>query len=163
MSAPFGTAPLRIITADERLQEKRGIKGVLTGISGIGKTSQLWTLNASTTLFLNLEAGELAVQDWPGDEIRIRDWERARDLACWVGGPNPAMRDDQSYSSKDFERVCAAFGDASLLDKYDASSSTASRSPPGSACSGARASRRPPRTGAVSRTCAAPTACSARR
>ena len=39
MSAPFGTAPLQIITADQRLQETRGIKGVLTGISGIGKTS----------------------------------------------------------------------------------------------------------------------------
>lgn len=111
--------PFRIITADERMREKRGIKGVLTGISGMGKTSQLWTLNASTTLFLNLEAGELAVQDWPGDEIRIREWEVARDIACWVGGPNPAMRDDQSYSQKDYERVCAAFGPASRLDKYD--------------------------------------------
>lgn len=111
--------PSRIITADERMREKRGIKGVLTGISGMGKTSQLWTLNASTTLFLNLEAGELAVQDWPGDEIRIREWEVARDIACWVGGPNPAMREDQSYSQKDYERVCAAFGPASRLDKYD--------------------------------------------
>jgi hypothetical protein len=94
----------------------RGIKGVLTGISGIGKTSQLWTLDAARTLFLNLEAGELAVQGWPGDEVRIRDWERARDLACWIGGPNSAMRDDQPYGQKDYERVCAAFGDASVLD-----------------------------------------------
>jgi AAA domain-containing protein len=68
-------ASLKIITADERLKETRGIKGVLTGISGIGKTSQLWTLDPAHTLFLNLEAGELAVQGWPGDEIRIRDWE----------------------------------------------------------------------------------------
>ena len=119
MSAPFGTAPLQIITADQRLQETRGIKGVLTGISGIGKTSQLWTLDAERTLFLNLEAGELAVQGWPGDEVRIRDWERARDLACWIGGPNPAMRDDQPYGQKDYERVCAAFGDAAVLDRYE--------------------------------------------
>ena len=28
----------------------------------------------------------------------------AREIACWVGGPNPAMRDDQSYSQKDYER-----------------------------------------------------------
>jgi hypothetical protein len=94
VSAPFGAAPLQIITADERLRETRGIKGVLTGISGIGKTSQLWTLDPETTLFLNLEAGELAVQGWPGHEIRIRDWPLARDIACWIGGPNPAMRED---------------------------------------------------------------------
>ena len=94
MSAPFGQASLRIITADERLRETRGIKGVLTGISGIGKTSQLWTLDAPRTLFVNLEAGELAVQGWPGDEVRVRDWQRARDLAAWIGGANPAMGDD---------------------------------------------------------------------
>lgn len=119
MSAPFSSGPLQIITADERLKERRGIKGVLTGTSGIGKTSQLWTLNPDKTLFLNLEAGELAVQGWPGDEIRIRDWDRARDLACWIGGPNPAMRDDQSYSRADYARVCNAFGPPNILEKYD--------------------------------------------
>lgn len=119
MSAPFSGGPLQIITADERLKERRGIKGVLTGTSGIGKTSQLWTLNPDKTLFLNLEAGELAVQGWPGDEIRIRDWDRARDLACWIGGPNPAMRDDQSYSRADYARVCNAFGPPNILEKYD--------------------------------------------
>jgi hypothetical protein len=119
MSAPTNTQQLQIITADQRMQERRGIKGVLTGISGIGKTSQLWTLNPQTTLFLNLEAGELAVQGWPGDEIRIRDWERARDLACWIGGANPAMRDDQSYSRSDFARVCNQFGPPTMLDKYE--------------------------------------------
>jgi len=99
--------------------EARGIKGVLTGTSGIGKTTQLLTLDPQRTLFLNLEAGELAVQGWPGDEVRIRDWEVARDLAAWIGGANPAMRDDQSYGPGHFARVCAAFGPASQLDKYD--------------------------------------------
>ena len=73
MSAPFSKAPLRIITADERLSETRGIKGVLTGTSGIGKTTQLLTLDPQHTMFVNLEAGELAVQGWPGDEVRVRD------------------------------------------------------------------------------------------
>ena len=53
---------LPIITADQRLAEPRGIKGTIFGKSGIGKTSLLWTLNASTTLFLDLEAGDLAVE-----------------------------------------------------------------------------------------------------
>lgn len=119
MSAPFGKTPLRIITADERLRETRGIKGVLTGIAGIGKTSQLWTLDPERTLFVNLEAGELAVQGWPGSEIRIRDWELARDIAAWIGGPNPAMRDDQPYGAAHHARVVTAFGPAAQLDKYE--------------------------------------------
>ena len=163
MSAPFGGGPLRIITADERLREARGIKGVLTGTSGIGKTTQLLTLDPQRTLFLNLEAGELAVQGWPGDEIRIRDWEVARDLAAWIGGANPAMRDDQSYGPAHFARVCAAFGPATSSTNTTPSSSTASRSPRASACSGARASPRRSRIEPASPIFAPPTGCSARR
>jgi hypothetical protein len=44
-----------IITADQRLAEKRGIKGCILGPSGIGKTSLLWTVDADTTLFFDLE------------------------------------------------------------------------------------------------------------
>ena len=50
---------LPIISADQRLAEPRGIKGCIFGVSGIGKTSLLWTLNASTTLFMDLEAGDM--------------------------------------------------------------------------------------------------------
>lgn len=121
MSASFMQMPpgrLRIISADERLAERRGIKGVLAGPSGIGKTSQLWTLDPASTLFVNLEAGELAVAGWPGDEVRVRDWELARDIACWIGGPNPAMRDDQPYGAAHYARVCEAFGGTAQLAKY---------------------------------------------
>ena len=55
---------LPIITADQRLAERRGIKGVLVGKSGIGKTSQLWTLNPIATLFMDLEAGDLAAEGY---------------------------------------------------------------------------------------------------
>ncbi len=51
-----------IITADERLAEKRGITGCILGVAGIGKTSLLWTLDADKTLFFDLEAGDLAVE-----------------------------------------------------------------------------------------------------
>jgi hypothetical protein len=121
MSAPFTQSPpggFRIITADQRMAERRGIKGVLAGGSGIGKTSQLWTVDAGSTLFVNLEAGELAVQGWPGDEVRVRDWDLARDLACWIGGPNPAMRDDQPYGAAHHARVCETFGSPVQLAKY---------------------------------------------
>mgnify|MGYP005853724189 CR=1 FL=1 len=121
MSAPFSqtqSGRLRIIGADERMAERRGIKGVLAGASGIGKTSQLWSLDPAATLFVNLEAGELAVQGWPGDEVRVRDWDLARDIACWIGGPNPAMRDEQPYSAGHYARVCEAFGNPAQLAKY---------------------------------------------
>jgi hypothetical protein len=109
---------LKFITADERLAHNRGIKGVITGPSGIGKTSLLWTLDAPTTLFLNAEAGELSVQGWQGDMAELRTWEEARDLACWIGGANPAFRPDQPYSQAHHEHVVQAFGDPDALQKY---------------------------------------------
>ena len=53
---------LPIITADQRLAEARGVKGCIFGKSGLGKTSLLWTLKATTTLFIDLEAGDLAIE-----------------------------------------------------------------------------------------------------
>ncbi len=109
---------LRIITADERLAQNRGIKGVITGQSGIGKTSLAWTLDAGTTFFLNFEAGDLALQGWQGDMIDVRTWEQARDLACLIGGPNPAFRPDQPYSQAHYDHVLGELGDLATLDKY---------------------------------------------
>lgn len=110
---------LPIITADQRLAERRGVKGVLVGKSGIGKTSQLWTLKPTATLFFDLEAGDLAVEGWAGDTIRPRTWQECRDFAVYIGGPNPALRDDQPFSQAHFDAVCARFGDPTVLDKYD--------------------------------------------
>ena len=102
---------LPIITADQRLAERRGVKGVLVGKSGIGKTSQLWTLKPTATFFFDLEAGDLAVEGWAGDTIRPRTWQECRDFAVYIGGPNPALRDDQPFSQAHFDAVCARFGD----------------------------------------------------
>ncbi len=63
---------LPIISADERLAERRGVKGCIFGVSGIGKTSLLWTLEPGATLFFDLEAGDLAIEGWKGDTIRPR-------------------------------------------------------------------------------------------
>jgi len=108
-----------IITADQRLAERRGVKGVLVGKSGLGKTSQLWTLTAEKTLFFDLEAGDLAVEGWAGDTLRPRTWPECRDFAVFIGGPNPALRDDQPFSQAHYESVCARFGDPAVLDRYE--------------------------------------------
>lgn len=110
---------LPIISADERLAEKRGIKGCIFGKSGIGKTSLLWTLPADKTLFFDLEAGDLAIEGWGGDTIRPRTWAECRDFAVFIGGPNPALRDDQPYSPAHYKAVCERFGDPAALSKYD--------------------------------------------
>ena len=110
---------LPIISADERLSERRGIKGCIFGKSGIGKTSLLKTLNPETTLFFDLEAGDLAVEDWTGDTIRPQTWEQCRDFALFIGGANPALRDEQPYSTKRYREVCAQYGDPQSLDKYE--------------------------------------------
>jgi hypothetical protein len=110
---------LPIVSADERLKEKRGIKGVIFGKSGIGKTSLLWTLPDEKTLFFDLEAGDLAIEGWNGDSIRPRTWQECRDFAVFIGGPNPALRDDQPYSQAHYAAVCEKFGDPAVLDKYD--------------------------------------------
>lgn len=94
----------KIITADERLRAHSGVKMIVVGGYGIGKTSLLKTLD-TPALCLDLEAGLLAVQDWNGPVISIRTWPEARDIACLIGGPNPAIRPDHPYSVRHFESL----------------------------------------------------------
>lgn len=109
---------LPIISADQRLAAPRSIKGCIFGKSGIGKTSLLWTLDPATTLFMDLEAGDLAIEGWAGDTIRPKTWDECRDFAVFIGGPNPALRDDQPYSQAHFDAVIARLGDPGQLDRY---------------------------------------------
>ena len=109
---------MKIISADERLANKAGIKGIILGPAGIGKTSLLHTLDPDTTLFVNAEAGELSVQDWPGDMVRLRTWQDARNLAAVVGGANPAYGDDAIYGPAHYAASMDAFG-AGAFDKYE--------------------------------------------
>jgi hypothetical protein len=109
---------LPIVSADERMAEEHGIKGAIFGKSGIGKTTLLMTLAAEFTLFMDLEAGDLAVEGWPGDTLRPRTWDDCRDFAVFIGGPNPALRSEQCYSQAHFDAVCEKFGDPKVLDKY---------------------------------------------
>ena len=108
----------KIITADERMANQGQIKGVIFGPHKIGKTSLLYSLDDASTVFVNLEAGELSVQDWRGDSIEVRTWDEARNIACFLGGPNPALRADQAYSQAHYDHVLHQYGDATALDKY---------------------------------------------
>ncbi len=109
---------LPIISADQRRAEKRGVKMALLGKSGIGKTTQLKMLSTDTTLFIDLEAGDLAVADWSGDTIRPRTWPEFRDLVVFLAGPNPALPTDQPFSQAHFDHVCQIYGEPAQLAKY---------------------------------------------
>jgi hypothetical protein len=111
--------PLNIISADQRLAEKNGVKALILGPAKIGKTSLLRTLDTAKTLFVDLEAGDLAVQDVPVDTVRPRTWPEMRDLAAYLGGPNPALPDAAPYSTAHYNHVVETFGDAGALDKYE--------------------------------------------
>jgi len=108
---------MRIIGADERLNEPRGVKILLIGPTGVGKTSQLHTfLDPSRVLFLDGEAGDLSVQDVPVDTIRIDDWQTARNIAVRIGGPNPSFAPTSCYSEAHFKAVGGALEN---LERYD--------------------------------------------
>ena len=110
---------LPIITADERLAEVRGVKAAIFGPPGIGKTTLLRTLNSTTSLFFDLEAGDLAIEGLAIDTIRPRTWRECRDFAVFIGGPNPALRKDQPYSEDHYQAICKKYGDPKVLEKYD--------------------------------------------
>jgi hypothetical protein len=107
---------MKIIGADERLAEPRGAKALIVGPAGVGKTSLLRTLEPASTLFVDIEAGDLSVQDVPIDTIRVVDWPTARDLACRIGGPNPSFLANACYSEAHYQAVGGALDN---LDRYD--------------------------------------------
>ena len=107
-----------IVKASERMKERGGIKAVILGPSGIGKTTLLKTLDPAKTLFFDLEAGSLAVEGWQGDEVRPRTWDDCRTLAALIAGPNPALRDEQPYSQAHFNHVNKD-GTAAQFEQYD--------------------------------------------
>lgn len=107
---------MKIISADERLSKSRGVKLLIVGPTAVGKTSLLRTLSPTSTLFIDVEAGDLAVQDWPGDTIRLDDWPTARDLACRIGGPNPSFPPTAVYSEAHHQAIGGALED---LDRYN--------------------------------------------
>ena len=125
-----------ITTADERLATKSPVNIALVAPSGWGKTYQARTLDPVKTLFIDLEAGTLALNGsqkdgsdaWRGDVINVREqaakvgahpWEFAKALVCLLGGSDPAAAPGTSYSPENFANYEALIGPSSMFDKYD--------------------------------------------
>ena len=116
---------LKIISAEERMNRPRGIKGAIFGPHGVGKTSLLWTLPQEQTCFISIEAGDLAIdgkgendEAWKGASIEPRTWQECVDIACLFGGPDPSKRDEQNYSQAHYKYLCETYPD--IVAKRDA-------------------------------------------
>ena len=103
---------LRIITAEERLSHAANKSTVaLFGPSGVGKTTQLKRLPEQETVCIDLEAGLKSVQDWRGDSLPVRTFADAIDIACLIGGVNPAAGPTEFYSENHYQHLCTAYPD----------------------------------------------------
>lgn len=109
---------LPIVSAVERMAERKGVKLLMLGKSGIGKTSRLKDLDPATTLFLDIEAGDLAVADWPGDTIRPASWPESRDFFVFLAGPDKSLPPESAFSQAHYDHVIETFGDATQLGRY---------------------------------------------
>jgi hypothetical protein len=70
----------------------------LFGPSGAGKTTLLKTLPPEETRLPRSRGGLKSVQDWRGDSLPIRRFADAVDIACLIGGANPAAQPDEHFS-----------------------------------------------------------------
>jgi hypothetical protein len=103
---------LQIVTAEERLTHANSKTTMaIFGPSGVGKTSLLKTLPAEITLCVDLEAGMKSVQDWLGDSIPIRAWLDALDIACLIGGIDPAADASAFFSEDHYQHVAKTYPD----------------------------------------------------
>jgi hypothetical protein len=115
---------LNFETPEERLKKKVNI--LLFGESGVGKTYAARTLQPETTLFVDGEAGSLALGDWQGTVLNIRKeaarlgwhpWYMCRAIACLLSGPDPKA-EEGNYCEKAYNYYKLNLGDG-IFDKFD--------------------------------------------
>jgi hypothetical protein len=108
---------MQLLDASARLSETHGPKIMITGPTAIGKTSLLRTLPEDSlpqTLLVDLESGDYPIRDLAVTSIRPRTWSDCRDIACVLGGPDPARLSGSPYSQSHYDTLIANSTLASL-------------------------------------------------
>ncbi len=90
----------------------------MLGKSGICKTTRLRDLEPSTTLFIDIEAGDLSVASWPGDTIRSASWPECHDLFVYLAGPDRLLPPEAAFSVAHYDHVVGQFGAPAQIDRY---------------------------------------------
>lgn len=100
---------MKFLTATERKKLPKPLNILLHGASGSGKTTQAQGLPPETTLFIDFEAGTLALGDWNGPLLKINEqaaemgkhpWELAQAMASLCSGPDMAAKPGAVYSKE---------------------------------------------------------------
>jgi hypothetical protein len=108
---------LRVLDASARLAAPLHPKVLITGPTGVGKTSLLRTLSSellSTTLLVELESGDYPIAHLLLASAHPQTWEDCRNVACVLGGPDPARAPGSPYSQAHYDKVIADSTLASL-------------------------------------------------
>ena len=69
------------------------------------------------------------MQDWRGDSLPLRTFEDALDIACLIGGINPAAEENAFFSEAHYRHLAAAHPDLVELIASQAHRSSSTRSP----------------------------------
>jgi hypothetical protein len=96
---------LSIITPAQRAAETHGVKALIMGLPGVGKTSLARHLDPAATLFVDIEAGTLSIANNNIDMVRPKSWPECRDLAVRIGGIDPAAAPNAPYSAQHLEQA----------------------------------------------------------
>jgi hypothetical protein len=111
---------IEVLGPAERLKEQPGVTVAIFGPTGVGKTSLAGTLGKAalpSAVVVSAEAGMLPIRGLPVASVDVRTMQTFMDIACVLGGPDPALPSSSAFSAAHYAQV-SADPDLMALAKY---------------------------------------------